>query len=105
MAPVLEVRNLRKKFGGLDILKDVNVGIDRGDFLVLVGPSGCGKSTLLNCIAGLEPVSGGTISIDGRDMSDVPPKDRDIAMVFQSYALSDHVGGEEHHLRHEGSRR
>ena len=87
MAPVLEVRNLRKKFGGLDILKDVNVGIDRGDFLVLVGPSGCGKSTLLNCIAGLEPVSGGTISIDGRDMSDVPPKDRDIAMVFQSYAL------------------
>ena len=87
MAPILEVRNLRKKFGGLDILKDVNVGIDRGDFLVLVGPSGCGKSTLLNCIAGLEPVSGGTISIDGRDMSDVPPKDRDIAMVFQSYAL------------------
>ena len=87
MAPILEVRNLRKKFGGLDILKDVNVGIDRGEFLVLVGPSGCGKSTLLNCIAGLEPVSGGTISIDGRDMSDVPPKDRDIAMVFQSYAL------------------
>jgi multiple sugar transport system ATP-binding protein len=54
---------------------------------VLVGPSGCGKSTLLNCIAGLEPVSGGTISIDGRDMNDVAPKDRDIAMVFQSYAL------------------
>ena len=87
MSPILEVRNLRKKFGGLDILKDVNVAIDRGDFLVLVGPSGCGKSTLLNCIAGLEPVSGGTISIDGHDMSDVPPKDRDIAMVFQSYAL------------------
>ena len=78
---------MKKKFGGLDILKDVNVEIEEGDFLVLVGPSGCGKSTLLNCIAGLEPVSGGTISIDGRDMNDVPPKDRDIAMVFQSYAL------------------
>lgn len=87
MAPILEVCNLKKKFGGLDILKDVNVEIEEGDFLVLVGPSGCGKSTLLNCIAGLEPVSGGTISIDGRDMNDVPPKDRDIAMVFQSYAL------------------
>ena len=87
MAPILEVCNLKKKFGGLNILKDVNVEIEEGDFLVLVGPSGCGKSTLLNCIAGLEPVSGGTISIDGRDMNDVPPKDRDIAMVFQSYAL------------------
>ena len=87
MAPILEVCNLKKKFGGLNILKDVNVEIEEGDFLVLVGPSGCGKSTLLNCIAGLESVSGGTISIDGRDMNDVPPKDRDIAMVFQSYAL------------------
>ena len=87
MAPILEVCHLKKKFGGLDILKDVNVEIEEGDFLVLVGPSGCGKSTLLNCIAGLEPVSGGTISIDGRDMNEVPPKDRDIAMVFQSYAL------------------
>lgn len=87
MARILEVCHLKKKFGGLDILKDVNVEIEEGDFLVLVGPSGCGKSTLLNCIAGLEPVSGGTISIDGRDMNEVPPKDRDIAMVFQSYAL------------------
>ena len=84
---ILQVYNLCKQFGGLDILKDVNVEIEKGDFLVLVGPSGCGKSTLLNCIAGLEPVSRGKISIDGRDMSDVAPKDRDIAMVFQSYAL------------------
>ena len=85
--PILQVRNLRKQFGGLDILKDINVEIDKGDFLVLVGPSGCGKSTLLNCIAGLEPVTSGVVSIDGRDMSEVAPKDRDIAMVFQSYAL------------------
>ena len=85
--PILQVRNLRKQFGGLDILKDINVEIDKGDFLVLVGPSGCGKSTLLNCIAGLEPVTSGVISIDGRDMNEVAPKDRDIAMVFQSYAL------------------
>ena len=85
--PILQVRNLRKQFGGLDILKDINVEIEKGDFLVLVGPSGCGKSTLLNCIAGLEPVTSGVVSIDGRDMSEVAPKDRDIAMVFQSYAL------------------
>ena len=85
--PILQVRNLRKQFGGLDILKDINVEIEKGDFLVLVGPSGCGKSTLLNCIAGLEPVTSGVISIDGRDMNEVAPKDRDIAMVFQSYAL------------------
>ena len=85
--PILQVRNLRKQFGGLDILKDINVEIEKGDFLVLVGPSGCGKSTLLNCIAGLEPVTSGVVRIDGRDMSEVAPKDRDIAMVFQSYAL------------------
>ena len=85
--PILQVRNLRKQFGGSDILKDINVEIEKGDFLVLVGPSGCGKSTLLNCIAGLEPVTSGVVNIDGRDMSEVAPKDRDIAMVFQSYAL------------------
>jgi multiple sugar transport system ATP-binding protein len=61
--------------------------MERGDFLVLVGPSGCGKSTLLNCIAGLDEVSGGEIVIGGRDVTKVPPRDRDIAMVFQSYAL------------------
>ncbi|MYI67359.1 MAG: ABC transporter ATP-binding protein, partial [Boseongicola sp. SB0673_bin_14] len=63
MAPILEIRNLCKNYGSLEILKDINVSIDSGDFLVLVGPSGCGKSTLLNCIAGLEPISGGTLSI------------------------------------------
>lgn len=87
MTPILDIKNLRKAYGALDILKDINITIDPGDFLVLVGPSGCGKSTLLNCIAGLEPITGGSLHIDGRDMTHVSPKDRDIAMVFQSYAL------------------
>jgi len=87
MAPILDIKNLYKNYGKVKILKDINVSIDRGDFLVLVGPSGCGKSTLLNCIAGLEPINSGALSIDGRDMTNVSPKDRDIAMVFQSYAL------------------
>lgn len=87
MAPILDIKNLYKNYGPVEILKDINVSIDPGDFLVLVGPSGCGKSTLLNCIAGLEPITGGTLTIDGQDTTDVSPKDRDIAMVFQSYAL------------------
>lgn len=87
MIPILNIQSLSKNYGPVEILKNVNVAIDPGDFLVLVGPSGCGKSTLLNCIAGLEPISGGSISIGGRDMTQVSPKDRDIAMVFQSYAL------------------
>ena len=87
MAPILEIKNLCKSYGTAEILKDINVSIEPGAFLVLVGPSGCGKSTLLNCIAGLEPITSGRILIDGRDMTHVSPKDRDIAMVFQSYAL------------------
>ena len=87
MSAILEINHLCKDFGALNILNDVNVSIDAGDFLVLVGPSGCGKSTLLNCIAGLEPITSGSIAIDGRDMTHISPKDRDIAMVFQSYAL------------------
>lgn len=87
MAPILEIKKLNKSFGATEILKDINVSIDPGDFLVLVGPSGCGKSTLLNCIAGLEPISSGSLAIAGEDMVDVSPKDRNIAMVFQSYAL------------------
>ncbi len=87
MSTILEIKNLHKDFGGLNILNNINVSVEEGDFLVLVGPSGCGKSTLLNCIAGLEPITSGAIAIDGRDMTTVSPKDRDIAMVFQSYAL------------------
>ncbi|RYI16133.1 MAG: ABC transporter ATP-binding protein [Acetobacteraceae bacterium] len=85
--PVLEVTNLVKRFGVVEVLKDISIEMAEGDFLVLVGPSGCGKSTLLNCIAGLDTTTGGRISIGGRDVTEVPPRDRDIAMVFQSYAL------------------
>jgi len=85
----LELRNVRKSYasGLTDTLKDIDLKIDDGEFLILVGPSGCGKSTLMNCIAGLEAITGGEIRIDGADISNASPKDRDIAMVFQSYAL------------------
>ncbi len=83
----LEIRGLYKRFGSLDVLKGIDLAIGAGEFTVLVGPSGCGKSTLLNIIAGLERESGGSIEIGGRNVVGVSPKDRDIAMVFQSYAL------------------
>ena len=85
----LELRNVNKSYGsGLpDTLKNIELKIDSGEFLILVGPSGCGKSTLMNCIAGLEQISGGAILVDDADISGMSPKDRDIAMVFQSYAL------------------
>ncbi|HBS78161.1 MAG: sugar ABC transporter ATP-binding protein [Pseudomonas sp.] len=85
----LELCNVRKSYPGSnhDTLKDIDLKIDDGEFLILVGPSGCGKSTLMNCIAGLEEITGGEIRLDGRDISGASPKDRDIAMVFQSYAL------------------
>lgn len=83
----LEIRNVVKQFGSVEVLKDINIGIEDGEFLVLVGPSGCGKSTLLNAIAGLESATSGDILIDDTVINDVHPKDRDIAMVFQSYAL------------------
>ncbi|MCE5977436.1 ABC transporter ATP-binding protein [Pseudomonas sp. JR33AA] len=85
----LELRNVNKTYGsGLpDTLKDIQLSIQDGEFLILVGPSGCGKSTLMNCIAGLEQITGGAILIDEQDVSGMSPKDRDIAMVFQSYAL------------------
>jgi multiple sugar transport system ATP-binding protein len=84
------IDNVRKRYGGVQVMHGVNVDIDDGEFVVLVGPSGCGKSTLLRMIAGLEEVSDGRISIGGRVVNDVPPKERDIAMVFQSYALYPH---------------
>ncbi|MEY1556722.1 ABC transporter ATP-binding protein [Yoonia sp. R2331] len=83
----LEARNLKKSYGSVQVLHDIDLEMQAGEFLVLVGPSGCGKSTLLNCIAGLEEVTGGALMIGGRDVTQEPPKDRDIAMVFQSYAL------------------
>ena len=86
-ATALETRSLKKAYGAVEILHDINIEMAQGEFLVLVGPSGCGKSTLLNCIAGLEEITSGTLTIGGRDVTNEPPKDRDIAMVFQSYAL------------------
>ena len=83
----LEIDRVRKSFANIHVLKEVNVSVGHGDFLVLLGPSGCGKSTLLNLIAGLESITSGEIRIDGEVINDRSPKDRDIAMVFQSYAL------------------
>ncbi|HEX3995507.1 MAG TPA: sn-glycerol-3-phosphate ABC transporter ATP-binding protein UgpC [Acetobacteraceae bacterium] len=83
----LSVRDVSKQFAHHEVLKRINLDIESGEFAVLVGPSGCGKSTLLNIIAGLERASAGTIEIGGRVVNDIAPKDRDIAMVFQSYAL------------------
>ena len=85
--PFLEINNLHKRFGTVDVLKGINLAVDEGGFLVLVGPSGCGKSTLLNTIAGLESITSGEIRINGRAVNDLHPSQRDIAMVFQSYAL------------------
>ncbi|CCV15296.1 sn-glycerol-3-phosphate ABC transporter ATP-binding protein UgpC [Mesorhizobium sp. STM 4661] len=84
------VRNIVKRYGSVQVIHGVNVDIADGEFVILVGPSGCGKSTLLRMIAGLEAISGGEISIGGRVVNDVLPKDRDIAMVFQNYALYPH---------------
>src|SRR3982751_5029352 len=76
---------------GFHAVKDVSLDIRDGEFLVLVGPSGCGKSTLLRAIAGLEEVTSGRISIGAREVTDLPPRSRDVAMVFQSYALYPHM--------------
>ncbi|WP_206932673.1 ABC transporter ATP-binding protein [Roseococcus thiosulfatophilus] len=87
----VEIRNVRKAFGSTAVLHGVSVDIEDGEFVVLVGPSGCGKSTLLRMLAGLENITGGEIAIGGRVVNTVPPKDRDIAMVFQNYALYPHM--------------
>ncbi|WP_194437876.1 ABC transporter ATP-binding protein [Vibrio fluminensis] len=85
----LDLKQIRKTYpkAAQETLKGIDISIESGEFLILVGPSGCGKSTLMNTIAGLEDISSGHIVIDGREVSQVEPKDRDIAMVFQSYAL------------------
>ena len=87
----VSVKQVTKRFGTVDVLEKLDLEIDDGEFLVLVGPSGCGKTTLLRMIAGLEPVTDGTILIGGHDVTWQAPKDRDIAMVFQSYALYPHM--------------
>ena len=85
------VRGVRKSFGDNAILRGVDLDIHEGSFAVLVGPSGCGKSTLLRLVAGLETADQGTIELAGRDVTHLPPRDRDVAMVFQSYALYPHL--------------
>src|ERR1041385_8147608 len=89
----VEIDQLTKRYNGSTELavKGVSLTVAHGEFMVLLGPSGCGKSTVLRMIAGLEPISSGTVSIDGRVVNQVPAKARDIAMVFQSYALYPHM--------------
>ena len=87
----VSIKGVQKHFGGTHVIRGVDIEIADGEFAVLVGPSGCGKSTLLRMIAGLEEISGGTIEIAGRVVNDVAPKERDIAMVFQNYALYPHM--------------
>ncbi len=85
--PQVDFTNIVKRFGALTVMQDLNLRVEDGEFLVLLGPSGCGKTTLLNMLAGLQDVTSGTITIAGRDVTELDPKDRGLAMVFQSYAL------------------
>ena len=87
----LNLTNVVKSYGDVNVLNDINLDIKQGELIVFVGPSGCGKSTLLRMIAGLEKITDGTLTIDGKVVNDVPPAQRGIAMVFQSYALYPHM--------------
>src|SRR3569833_1584015 len=87
----VQIRDVRKSFGNFEVLPGAPAPIEDGQFVVLVGPSGCGKSTLLRMLAGLENITSGTISIGDRVVNNVQPKERDIAMVFQNYALYPHM--------------
>jgi ABC-type sugar transport system ATPase subunit len=90
----VRIENLHKSYGPVDVLKDINLTVEDGSFVVLVGPSGCGKSTLLRSVAGLEPITSGEITIGGTSVSGLAPAQREIAMVFQSYALYPHMNVE-----------
>jgi ABC-type sugar transport system ATPase subunit len=86
------LESVRKEFqGGVVAVRDISLEVDHGEFIVLVGPSGCGKTTTLRMVAGLEEVTGGEVRINGRDVTRLPPRKRDIAMVFQNYALYAHM--------------
>ncbi len=87
----LKISGLRKSWGAVEVLKGIDIDIEAGTFLTLLGPSGCGKSSALRLIAGLDTVSGGTIKIDGKDVTDLPPAERNLGMVFQNYALFPHM--------------
>lgn len=87
----VSLESVVKAFGSAVVIPELNLSVDEGEFLVIVGPSGCGKSTTLRMIAGLEEVTSGRVMIRGQDMTKAPPKARDIAMIFQSYALYPHM--------------
>ena len=87
----IKLRGLRKSYGAHEVIRGVDIDIADGEFCVFVGPSGCGKSTLLRMIAGLEDISGGTLEIGGKRVNDVQPRERGVAMVFQSYAIFPHM--------------
>ncbi len=87
----VEFRNVKKSYGEVEVIHGIDMTVEDGEFVVIVGPSGCGKSTLLRMVAGLEPITGGDIAIGARVVNQLEPKDRDIAMVFQNYALYPHM--------------
>ena len=87
----VELKGVTKTFGNTEVIRDVELEINKGEFVVFVGPSGCGKSTLLRLISGLEKLSSGEIIIANKEVMDLPPSERGIAMVFQSYALYPHT--------------
>src|SRR5437588_7612165 len=87
----VKISGLHKRYGGFHAVRGIDLDIPDGEFTVLVGPSGCGKSTLLRTIAGLEDISAGEIAIGGEVVNDIRPRDRDVAMVFQDYALYPHM--------------
>ncbi len=87
----VSLKNIRKSYGNVDVIKGVDIEIEDGEFTVFVGPSGCGKSTLLRMIAGLEDITSGTLDIGGKVVNEAPPKDRGVAMVFQTYAIFPHM--------------
>src|SRR3954449_4718570 len=91
----VSLSQVRKRYGDAEILKGIDLEIDDREFCVFVGPSGCGKSTLLRMIAGLEEITSGELQIDGQRVNDVPPSERGLAMVFQSYALYPHMSVED----------
>ena len=100
----LQLKDVRKTYGAVNVIKGVDLEIDDGEFMVFVGPSGCGKSTLLRLIAGLEDITSGDMLFDGQRVNDLAPSRRGIAMVFQSYALYPHERLRQHGLRHEAQK-
>ena len=83
----IELKNIKKSFDGKEILKDINLSIEQGEFVTFLGSSGCGKTTLLRCLIGLETIDGGSIRLEGRDITNVPAQQRGISMIFQQYCL------------------